>query len=78
MSRILSTGDGACVAGGVLGRGTRVVGGVCVAGKTAIAPGSTHPTGMHSCYDKFFPVVTKRYSFLESHNGKLKTNKYAF
>ena len=45
--------QGACV----------VVGGVCVAGKTAIAPGSTHPTGMHSCYDKFFPVVTKKVLF---------------
>ena len=35
---------GACVAGGVHGRGA------CVTGKTAIAVGSTHPTGMHSCF----------------------------
>ena len=26
-----------------------MAGGACMAGKTAIAAGGTHPTGMHSC-----------------------------
>ena len=50
---------GACVAGGVSGRGMCVAGGncdrggmhgrggVCVAGEMAIAADGTHPTGMH-------------------------------
>ena len=53
-------GGGACMQGGVCGRGHAwqeacVAGGhawqgwACVAGKTAIAAGGTHPTGMHSC-----------------------------
>ena len=50
---------GICGGGGMRGRGARVVRGdawwgVCVAGgvhgrKTAIAAGSVHPNGMHSC-----------------------------
>ena len=36
----------ACMAGGVRVRGS------CMAGKTAIAAGGTHPTGMHSGYSK--------------------------
>ena len=45
---------GACVAGGMSGRGGHAWqgvcgGGMCVIAKTAIAAGSTHPTGMHSC-----------------------------
>ena len=37
-------GRGVCGGGGGMhGRGA------CVAGKTAIAVGGTHPTGMHSC-----------------------------
>ena len=52
-------GEGACVAGRMHGRGTLGVcmagghvwlGGACVAGETATAADSTHPTGMHSCY----------------------------
>ena len=38
--------EGACVAGGMHGRGS----GTCVAGGMAIAAGGTHPTGMHSCF----------------------------
>ena len=34
-------GGGTCMAGG---------GHVCVIGETATAAGSTHPTGMHSCF----------------------------
>ena len=34
---------GACVVGGMHGRGA------CMAGETATAAGSMHPTGMHSC-----------------------------
>ena len=33
-----------CMAGGHAWQGA------CVVGKTAIAVGGTHPTGMHSCY----------------------------
>ena len=47
-----------CMAGGgVHGRGAYLVGvcmvggGACMAGKTAIASGGTHPTGMHSCIE---------------------------
>ena len=38
--------QGACMAGGMCGRAVCVVG---VAGEMAIAVGSMHPTGMHSC-----------------------------
>ena len=56
---------GLCVAGGMRGKGGHAWHGVCargmcgrghawqgacVTGKTAIAAGSTHPTGMHSCF----------------------------
>ena len=51
---------GACVAGGVHGTGACMTRdmcdgghawqGACMAGETAIAVGSMHPTGMHSCY----------------------------
>ena len=47
MSRILSTGEG----GGVAGWGLVPEGGAWWRPpKTATAAGSTHPTGMHSCY----------------------------
>ena len=43
------------VHGRVYGRGVYVAGtcvaGGCMAGETAIAAGSTHPTGMHSCFN---------------------------
>ena len=35
--------QGACMEGGMRGRGA------CVTRKMAIAAGGTHPTGMHSC-----------------------------
>ena len=42
---------GACMAGGMHGWGMcDKGGGACVAGETAIAADSTHPTGMHSCF----------------------------
>ena len=38
--------------GGMHGRGRgHAWQGACVAGKTAIAAGGTHPTGMHSCFE---------------------------
>ena len=41
--------QGVCVwYGGVHGKG-HAWRGACMAGKTAIAVGSTHPSGMHSC-----------------------------
>ena len=45
---------GVCLAGGMHGGGCAwwvacMVGRVCVAGEMAIAVGSMHPTGMHSC-----------------------------
>ena len=40
---------GACMAGGVSMAGGMHGRGVCVAGKTAIAVGGTHPTRVHSC-----------------------------
>ena len=48
-------GEGTCVAGGVHGGGHAWQGvcmavGACVAGGTATAADSMHPTGMHSCY----------------------------
>ena len=49
------------MAGGMPGRGVCMVGGgwacvSCVAGKTAIAAGGTHSTGMHSCYVISFQI----------------------
>ena len=48
--------QGTCMAAGMSGRGRGHAwqggvcgGGMCVIGKTAIAVGSSHPTGMHSC-----------------------------
>ena len=38
---------GACMAGGMCGRG------VCMAGQTVTAAGSTYPTGMYSCIFNF-------------------------
>ena len=35
--------------GGHAWQGVCMVEGACMAGETAIAVGSTHPTGMHSC-----------------------------
>ena len=54
-------GRGACVAGGHAWQGVCMVGGgsacvSCVAGKTAIAVGGTHSTGMHSCYVISFQI----------------------
>ena len=47
---------GACLVGDVHGRGACVAGeGACVAREMATAVGSTHPTGMHSC---FFNIST--------------------
>ena len=40
--------------GGMGGRGA------CVAGKTAIAAGGTHPTGMHSCLLQYFYMKVAR------------------
>ena len=42
---------GACMAGGMRGRGHAWQDGMgtCVAGETATAAGGTHPTGIHSC-----------------------------
>ena len=37
------------MAGGMHGGGVHDGGGACMAGETATATGSTHPTGMHSC-----------------------------
>ena len=46
-------GGGCAWQGGVRARGACMAGvhgrGVCMAGRTAIAAGGTHPTGMHSC-----------------------------
>ena len=42
---------GACMAGGHAWQGGMHGRGACMAGKTAIAAGGTHPTGMHSCTD---------------------------
>ena len=56
-------GRGVCMVGGICGRGHAWQGGdmhsreggmhgrgACMAGETATEVGSTHPTGMHSCY----------------------------
>ena len=63
--------NGACMVGGVHGGLACVVGqhawqggghvwwGVCMAGKTAIAAGGTHPTGMHSCYILFPDLLSE-------------------
>ena len=45
--------QGACMAGGAC------MAWGCVAGKTAIAAGSTHPTGMHSCLSMHFLMLPK-------------------
>ena len=50
--------SGACVAGWVRGRGACIAG-VCVAGETATAAGSTHPTWMHSCYPNYLKTTAK-------------------
>ena len=42
----------ACMAGGYASWGTCMAGGACVAGETATAVDSMHPTGMHSCFDE--------------------------
>ena len=42
------------LAGGVHGRGA------CVAGKTAIAAGGMHPTGMNSCFFFHFHAVFRK------------------
>ena len=40
---------GACMVGGACVVGVCVAGEACMAGKTAIAAGGMHPTGMYSC-----------------------------
>ena len=47
-------GRGACMVGGMCGRGCTsqeacIMGGVCMAEEMATAVVGTHPTGMHSC-----------------------------
>ena len=42
-------GVGVCMVGGHAWQGGMPGRGVCLAGKTAIAAGSTHPTGMDTC-----------------------------
>ena len=62
---------GPCVVGGMRGRGVRMTGGihvgkagggwsVCMAGETATAAGSTHPTGMHSCFQSSFSQFSQK------------------
>ena len=46
--------------GGIYGRG-HMWWGAYVAGKTAIAAGGTHPTGMHSCFHAVFNKVLPNY-----------------
>ena len=47
---VAGEGGGGCMTeAGMWGRGAWQ-GGACAAGEMAIAAGSTHPTGMHSCY----------------------------
>ena len=44
--------------GGMRGEGGACVArGACLAGKTATAAGSTHPTGMHSCLHLSFVIL---------------------
>ena len=45
---------------GMCGRGDMCGKGACMAGKTAIAAGGTHPTGMHSCFFFFFNSTVYR------------------
>ena len=63
-------GGGVCMAGGMCGghawqgvckaeggcawQEKGMAGGACMAGKTAIAVGGMHPTGMHSCFKLIF------------------------
>ena len=47
---------GACMAGGIHGRGP-CVGGGSMAGETATAAGGTHPTGIHSCLLQFLTYI---------------------
>ena len=57
-------GNGACMAGGVHVRG-HAWQGVCLAGETATAADSTHPTGMHPCVMYCFHIIlTVRISVL--------------
>ena len=51
---------GACVAGGHIWQG-HMWRGAYVAGKTAIAAGGTHPTGMHSYFHAVFNKVLPNY-----------------
>ena len=54
--------QGVCVAGGIHGRKAYMAGGrACVAGKTAIAVGGTHPTGMHSSSEYVFGISFVKY-----------------
>ena len=46
--------------GSMYGRG-HVWRGACMAGKTAIAAGGTHPTGMHSCFHAVFNKLLPNY-----------------
>ena len=52
---------GVCMAGGMHGGGGYVWHGGCVAGETATTVGSTHPTGMHSCFFTVVPAINRSY-----------------
>ena len=47
--------QGACMVGGYVWHGG------CVAGETATTVGSTHPTGMHSCFFTVVPAINRSY-----------------
>ena len=59
---------GGCVAkGGMHGRGA------CVAGEKANAADGTHPTGMHSCFTKYFNTGACSFQWtfsMRSYNNK--------
>ena len=65
-------GEGVCmVRGGMHGRRHVWLGvvhgrGMCMAGKMAIAVGSTHPTGMHSCVYIFKKSALSSFSELNA------------
>ena len=48
---------GMCGRRGVCMAGMCMAGDACVAGEMAIAVGSTHPTGMHSCFKYAFTLI---------------------
>ena len=42
---------------GIHGRGACLAEGACMAGETATTADGTHPTGMHSSYEKFLQKI---------------------